>query len=97
MPVEVSPNVEDLLVHGAQKKARDRIYHDPESTIEGKSTNERRLGFTERLHRNDCLKVEVSDAVLVIAILIADEKEGVHVRSDRRRWSARVVDPGPFL
>ena len=45
MSVEVSPNLEDLLVHGVQKKARDRICHDPESTIEGKSTNERRLGF----------------------------------------------------
>ena len=97
MLVEVGSNFENPLVHGAQKKARDRVCHDPESTIEGKPTNKRRLGFTKRLHRHGRLKVEVSDAVLVIATLIAYEKEGVHVRSDRRRRSIRVVDLGPFF
>ena len=96
MSVEVGPNLEDLLVHGAQKKARDRISRDPECTIEGKSTNERCLGFTKRLHRHDRLEVAGSDAVFVIATLIADEKEGVHVQSERRRRPVRVVDPGPF-
>ena len=79
MLVEVGSNFENPLVHGAQKKARDRVCHDPESTIEGKPTNERHLDLTQRLHRHDRLKVEESGAVLVVAIIIADEKEGVHV------------------
>ena len=96
MSVEVDPDLEDPLVYGAQKKARARVCHDSESTTEGEPTNKRRLGFAKRLHRHGRLNVEVSDAALVTAILIADEKECVHVGSECRRWSVRVVDSGSF-
>ena len=45
VPVKIGPNCESPLVGGSQKKARDRVCYDPESTTEGGSTNEQRLGF----------------------------------------------------
>ena len=42
-------------------------------------------------------EVQVSGAVLGIAIFIVDEKEGVHVGSERRRRYVRVINSGPFF
>ena len=46
MPVKIGPSCEGPFVHGAQKKAWDRVCHDPESTADGEEpTNERRFGL----------------------------------------------------
>ena len=97
MPVEVGPNLESPLVNCAQKRARDSVGHDPAGTTNREPTNERSLGFRKRLNRHCRLKVKVSAAVVGTAILIGDEKEGVHVGSECRRGFVRVIDTDPLF
>jgi hypothetical protein len=96
-PVQESPDHEGSSVDRAQKAAWDRVCNDPDGSRQGKAPSERRFGRTKRLHGDSRVEVRVGDAVVPCTAVTSDKKKMVHVRSERRRRSVRIVDTSPFF